>query len=255
MNHRQLQIFLNLAETLNFARAAELSHLSQPALTLAVQSLERSLGGKLFSRTTRRVRLTPEGEMLLPRARQLLAEWEDTEEMLRYRFTLKRGRVTVAAMPSFAGALLPSLLFKYRRAYPLIDVAIQDVIHEQVVELVQKGRVEMGICFEAEAAEHLEFTPLFRDRFIAIVPPGAKFSKKSQVTWAELLKFPFITLQRPSTVRRLPGCAIPWTCTPIIWISPRARANWIATWKFSPCRRRMAWCREPRRRAPPPIRC
>ena len=203
MNRRQLQIFLNLAETLNFARAAELSHLSQPALTLAVQSLERSLGGKLFSRTTRRVRLTPEGEMLLPRARQLLAEWEDTEEMLRYRFTLKRGRVTVAAMPSFAGALLPGLLLKYRRGYPLIDVAIQDVIHEQVVELVQKGRVEMGICFEPEAAEHLEFTPLFRDRFIAIVPAGAKFAKKRQVTWAELLKFPFITLQRPSTVRRL----------------------------------------------------
>ena len=203
MTERQLRAFLILAETLNFASAAERSHLSQPALSLAIKSLEDSLGGRLFSRTTRRVRLTPEGDMLLPRARQLLAGWKDTEEMLRYRFTLQRGHVTVAAMPSFAGAILPSLLSNYRRRFPLVDVAVQDVIHEQVVELVEKGRVEIGIAFEPETSEHLLFTPLFNDRFIAITPRQTKFPATRRITWERLLENPFITLQRPSTVRRL----------------------------------------------------
>lgn len=203
MTEKQLRAFLLLAETLNFASAAERSHLSQPALSLAIKSLERGLGGRLFTRTTRRVRLTPEGEMLLPRARRLLAEWQDTEEVLRYRFTLQRGHVTIAAMPSFAGAVLPALLASYRQRYPLVDVGIQDVIHEHVIDLVEKGRVEMGIAFEPEPSEHLAFAPLFNDRFIAITPRQARFPAARQITWETLLDNPFITLQRPSTVRRL----------------------------------------------------
>ena len=109
MNERQLKVFLTLAETLNFASAARRLHLSQPALSLSLKKLEQEVGGALLSRTTRQVRLTPEGETLLPRARQLLADWQDTEEMLRQRFTLKRGRVTIAAMPSFATMRLISV--------------------------------------------------------------------------------------------------------------------------------------------------
>src|ERR1700678_41488 len=136
MTERQLRVFVALAETLNFAAAASRVHMSQPALSLSLKNLEREVGGRLVARTPRQVRLTPEGESLLPRARHLLADWEDTEQMLRQRFTLQRGHVTVAAMPSFAGNVLPGVLKGYRRQYPQVDVAILDVIHEDVLELV-----------------------------------------------------------------------------------------------------------------------
>src|SRR6266702_1801871 len=110
MTGKQLRVFLALAETLSFATAADRLHMSQPALSLSLKNLENQVGGRLLARTTRHVRLTPEGESLLPRARQLLADWEDAEEMLRHRFTLKRGHVTIAAMPSFAGNVLPGIL-------------------------------------------------------------------------------------------------------------------------------------------------
>jgi LysR family carnitine catabolism transcriptional activator len=123
--------------------------------------------------------------------------------MLRQRFTLQRGHVTVAVMPSFAGNVLPAVLTAYRLAHPKVDVAIQDVIHEEVLDLVAKGRVELGIGFEPDSAEELQFVPLFLDRFVAALPRREPFQRVRRISWRQLLVHPFITLQRPSTVRGL----------------------------------------------------
>ncbi len=202
MNEKQLHVFLMLADTLNFAAAARRLYMSQPALSLSLKKLEQELGGPLLARTTRQVRLTPEGEIFLNRARQILADWQDTEETLRQRFTLQRGRVTVAAMPSFAGNILPTILSAYRQRHPHIDVTILDVIHEDVLELVSKGRVELGIGFEPPPESAYRFVPLFQDPFVAAVPPESPLCRARSLTWTQLSAHPFIALARPSTVRR-----------------------------------------------------
>ena len=109
MSIKQLRAFLAVAHTLNFAHASERLNMSQPALSLAIKGLEDALGGALLLRTTRKVTLTQEGETLLSMARPLLADWDNTEEAMRQRFTLRRGKVSVAA----SGAEnLPRLLFR-----------------------------------------------------------------------------------------------------------------------------------------------
>ncbi len=117
MTVKQLRAFLAVAQSLSFAQAGERLHLSQPALSLAIKSLEESLGGPLLERTTRSVSLTPEGETLLPLALRLLADWDNTK-MLRQHFTLQLGKVSIAAMPSFAGNLLPLVLKTFRERHP-----------------------------------------------------------------------------------------------------------------------------------------
>ncbi|WP_297835899.1 LysR family transcriptional regulator [Pseudomonas sp.] len=203
MNVKQLRAFLAVAQCLSFAQAGERLHLSQPALSLTVKSLEDELGGKLLSRTTRSVSLTPEGETLLPLARQLLADWDNTEELLRQRFTLQLGKVSIAAMPSYAGNLLPAALKVFRGRYPRVNVAVHDVINEQVLEMVRHRRVELGIGFEPESSSSLSFTPFYMDRFVAVVPKGSPLAQRAEVTWSELLREDFIALQRPSAVRLL----------------------------------------------------
>ena len=203
MNVKQLRAFLAVAECLSFAQAGERLHLSQPALSLAIKSLEDDLGGQLLSRTTRNVSLTPEGETLLPLARQLLADWDNTEELLRQRFTLQMGKVSVAAMPSFAGNLLPVALKVYRSRYPRANVAVHDVINEQELEMVRHRRVELGIGFEPESSNSLVFTPFYMDRFVAVVAADSPLAGRDEVTWSELLGQDFIALQRPSAVRLL----------------------------------------------------
>ena len=203
MNLKQLRAFVAVATYQSFAQAGEHLHLSQPALSLTIKGLEEHLGGALLARTTRSVSLTPEGEVLLPLARQLLADWDNTEELLRQRFTLQLGRVSVAAMPAFAGNLLPPVLKVFRERYPRVNVTVHDVINEQVLELVRHRRVELGIGFEPEASEPLLFKPLYLDRFVAVVPTDSPLARQAQVSWEELLKQDFIALQRPSAVRLL----------------------------------------------------
>ncbi|MFK8331826.1 LysR family transcriptional regulator [Pseudomonas sp. BJa5] len=203
MNVKQLRAFVAVAKFQSFAQAGEYLHLSQPALSLTIKGLEDNLGGALLSRTTRSVSLTPEGEVLLPLARQLLADWENTEELLRQRFTLQLGRVSIAAMPAFAGNLLPATLKVFRQRYPRVNVTVHDVINEQVLELVRHRRVELGIGFEPEASEPMLFKPLFLERFVAVVPADSPLARQAQVSWRELLAEDFIALQRPSAVRLL----------------------------------------------------
>lgn len=203
MNIKQLRAFLAVAQHLSFAQAGERLNLSQPALSLTIKGLEEDLGGQLLTRTTRNVGLTPEGETLLPLARQLLADWDNTEELLRQRFTLQMGRVSIAAMPSFAGNLLPAALKVFRGRYPRVNVAVHDVINEQVLEMVRHRRVELGIGFEPESSSALLFTPFYTDRFVAVVARDSPLAELGEVSWAALLREDFIALQRPSAVRLL----------------------------------------------------
>jgi len=201
MTVKQLRAFLAVSQTLSFAQACERLHLSQSALSLTIKALEDGLGGRLFSRTTRAVSLTPEGEALLPLARRLLADWDNAEDELRQRFTLRQGRVALASMPSFAGNLLPAVLRTFRDRYPSISVTVHDVINEQVMEMVRDRQGEIGIAFQPEPSMPLSFTPLYIDRFVAVVPAGSALASQAEVSWSALLEHPFITLQRPSTVR------------------------------------------------------
>ncbi|WP_445576800.1 HTH lysR-type domain-containing protein [Pseudomonas sp. E141] len=201
MTLKQIRAFLAVAQSLSFAVACERLHLSQSALSLTIKALEEGLGGRLFSRNTRNVALTPEGESLLPLARRLVADWDNAEDEMRQRFTLQRGRVTLAAMPSFAGNLLPPILRTFRARYPNVNVTVNDVINEQVLEMVRDRHVELGVAFEPMQSSSLAFTPLYLDRFVAVVPLDSPLAQRSEIQWQTLLEQPFITLQRPSTVR------------------------------------------------------
>ncbi|ROM82614.1 LysR family transcriptional regulator [Pseudomonas brassicacearum] len=201
MTLKQVRAFLAVAQSLSFAVACERLHLSQSALSLTIKALEEGLGGRLFSRNTRNVALTPEGESLLPLARRLVADWDNAEDEMRQRFTLQRGRVTLAAMPSFAGNLLPPILKTFRARFPNVNVTVNDVINEQVLEMVRDRHVELGVAFEPMQSSSLAFTALYLDRFVAVVPLDSPLARLGEIKWRALLEQPFITLQRPSTVR------------------------------------------------------
>ncbi|REG86719.1 LysR family transcriptional regulator [Marinomonas pollencensis] len=203
MNLKQIRAFLAVADAMSFASAANQLHLSQPALSLSIKSLEESLGGKLLTRTTRTLSLTPEGEALVPIARRILAQWENAEDEMKQRFALQLGKISIASMPSFAASLLPRAIHNYHQYYPHIQVAIDDVLSDIVVDMVGNNQVELGICFEPSNLLELAFYPLYEDSFIAIFPEEHPLNTAKEVTWQSLLEYDFITLQRPSSVRAM----------------------------------------------------
>lgn len=203
MNIKQVRAFLTVAQSMSFANAANQLHLSQPALSLAIKGLEEDLGGKLLTRTTRTIALTPEGEALVPIAKRLLAQWENAEDEMKQRFALQLGKISIAAMPSFAGSLLPKAINNYHARYPSIQVAIDDVLSDTVVEMVASNQVELGVTFVPNTAVDLAFYPLYEDRFIALLPPDHPLAEQDEVHWQALLQYDFISLQRPSSVRTM----------------------------------------------------
>lgn len=199
----QVIAFSTVARTGSFAEAAIQLHLSQPALSIAIKKLEEALGGKLLARTTRSVTLTPEGKAFYPVARRLLADWDQSLQDVRNHFSLRRGKLEIAAMPTYTTNLLPRILAEFHRNYPDINVTVHDVIAESVIEMVREGRCELGITFDPGDAPDLNFQPLFRDRFIAILPAGHPLLAEPHLHWPEVLAYPHISLQRPAGTRAL----------------------------------------------------
>jgi len=196
-------VFTTVARTGSFAEAAIQLHLSQPALSVAMKNLEQSLGGKLLARTTRSVTLTPEGKAFYPVARRLLSEWEQSMQDVRNHFALGRGKLDIAAMPTYTTNFLPKILAEFHSQYPNIHITVHDVIAENVVQMVREKRSDLGITFAPEDAPDLHFQPLYQDRFVAILPFKHPLLEKQTLKWIDLLACPHLSLQRPAGTRKL----------------------------------------------------
>nr|WP_274620571.1 LysR substrate-binding domain-containing protein [Colwellia maritima] len=147
--------------------------------------------------------LTPEGEIFLPVAKRLLADFDNAFIELNELFSLQRGNLSLAAMPSFASTHLPQHLFEFNKKYPAIKVKIHDVIAEDAIEMVQTGKVEFAISFDPGTSDDLRFETLYSDRFVAVFPKNHPLMQVNQVAWQHLIDYPFITLKRPSSIRLL----------------------------------------------------
>ena len=135
-------------------------------------------------------------------AKRLLGDWSEGLEDLRQLFTLQRGKISVAAMPSYASNCLPSVLAEYGQHFPNIAVTVLDVVMEEVIESVQSGRAELGITFRPDMLDGVDFQPLFSDRFIAVLPPQHRLIEKPQLRLKDLLSGTLVALNRGSSTRQ-----------------------------------------------------
>jgi DNA-binding transcriptional LysR family regulator len=121
-----LRQFRTLAQTANFSRAAELAHVSQPALSRTIRLLEEDLGARLFDRNRRHVSLTPAGEDLLRLTQRLIADFDDAFDLLGQTLSGQRGRIALGVLPSYAVGDLPAVLSRFREAWPGVDVTVRE---------------------------------------------------------------------------------------------------------------------------------
>lgn len=206
---KQVRTFVTIAQSKSFAEAGEILHLSQPALSISMKNLEETVGGKLLARSTRTLSLTPEGKLFLPIAKRLLSDFDDAFIELSELFSLKRGNLSLAAMPSFASTHLPQHLLAFTTKYQEIKVRVHDVIAEEAVTMVQTGKVEFAISFDPGEFDDLNFETLFSDQLLAVFPEDHALAQvdalvqADDLTWQQLSQYPFIALQRPSSIRML----------------------------------------------------
>jgi LysR family transcriptional regulator, carnitine catabolism transcriptional activator len=202
LSTRQLRAFLALAELKSFTRAAHRCHLSQPAFSALVRSLEDSLGTRLFDRDTRNVDLTAEGRLLEEPARRLVADFEGLATDIGDRVARRKGRVSVAALPSLAAGWLPGLFAEFRRAYPGVDLALHDTLSDECLALVRSGHADFALA--ATGPESPEWTTqvLCRDRFHLVCRRDHPLARKGALRARDLAAYPFVHFSRASSVRQ-----------------------------------------------------
>lgn len=200
---RQFQAMVAIAEEGSFSAAASRIFLSQPALSALVKQLEEALELKLFHRTTRSVELTPAGQELLQTARRVLGEIDEGLGQLRDYAACRRGRVTVAALPSLASGLLAEAISTFRVEHPNIRIVIRDGVADVVVQAVKTGEADFALGFAVPGEDELVGTDLLMDSLVAIAPAGKFDGARKRMNWSELADHPIVAMARGTSIRRL----------------------------------------------------
>ncbi len=202
LSSRDLRAVLALVEERNFTRAAQRVHLSQPAFSALIQSLEEGLGARLFDRTTRAVALTPEGRTFEQAARRMLADFDSMVDDFQDHAQKRKGRVAVAALPSLAAGWLPDVLLAYRRRHPGIELALFDSLSEECLALLRSRRVDLAMASTGTRSDDLESVPLCEDTFHLVCRKDHPLARQATVRIRDLADHPFVHMSRNTSVRQ-----------------------------------------------------
>ncbi|MCZ8511408.1 selenium metabolism-associated LysR family transcriptional regulator [Paenibacillus filicis] len=203
LNFHQLHIFHTVAEKGSFSHAAQALHMTQPAVTMQVQSLEDYFGTKLFARSTKRVELTESGRALIPFARRSIELMKETDIGMSKFTHMLDGRLHLGASLTIGEYILPRLLGPFSQEYPNISVSMKVINTKQLLEEVLNHQLTFGLV-EAEVSHpdvHTE--AVLSDELRLIVPKQHPLADRERVTVDEVLQFPFVLREQGSGTRRV----------------------------------------------------
>lgn len=204
VNLNQIMAFLVVAEEKSFRSAALRMHLSQSAVSVQVQQLERVLGVVLFHRTTRSVALTREGASLAEVAQRVTTDLAGITTALSEVAQLQKGVVTVVAMPTFAYMLLPHLMSGYAELHPNVDVRLLDFDSPKALDILQQGQADLAVLARTPHMEAFEFVHLFEDELVVLAPAASSLLEgRLELSIEEVAGEPWVLSPRGSQTRTL----------------------------------------------------
>lgn len=186
----ELRAFIAVGELQSFAAAAKALHLSQPALSRRISSLEESLGVRLFDRTTRNVEPTALGRRFLSELRVFVEGIDRSIVGLRDAAELEAGDVTIGCVFSAVHHYLPHVVQAFRERHPGVLVRIVEEGADEVLTSVKQGEADFAVNYIGMQDEELEFTLLLKEPYVLACPSGHPLARRRRVHWQELAPYP-----------------------------------------------------------------
>ena len=196
MDTRSVACFLHVAETLHFGRAAVELHLSQPALSQRIRTLERELQVSLFERNRRGVRLTEAGSAFLAPAKVLLAQEDQAIDVARRAQDGRFGRLRLGFTVIASYTTLPFVVQRYRTANPDVTIDLVEISSPAVEDALHLGNIDLGVLHPPLARTDLVTAEIQSETLFLAVPDGHDLAMLDHLTFADLAGQPLLAAPR-----------------------------------------------------------
>ena len=183
---KQLTYALAVEKTLHFKKAAELSHISQSALSTALNELEKQLGLQIFERDNKKVLVTPVGEQVLAKAREIVLQVEELEHLAESQREPLSFPITVGVIPTICPYLLPKLLPRLYQQYPAARLNVVEDQSQELVEKVRRGEIDTAILALPYPCEGLLTLEFWQEDFYWVAPKGTAHSTQREIASKDL---------------------------------------------------------------------
>ena len=198
IDSRQLRAFVVLARVGSFTRAARELHLTQPAVSHSIKSLEEEVRCRLLDRVGKSISLTQAGEQFLAHADRILQEMEAAREKLGELGKWGHGRLRLGTSSTACQYILPSVLREFKESFPHCVIHIEPGDTTEALKLLRQNRIDLALTLEPQAEAQLEFRPLFTDELHFLTGPLHPWAVAGRVDRGEIHRQNFILYARKS---------------------------------------------------------
>jgi DNA-binding transcriptional LysR family regulator len=193
MEMHQVRYFLAAAKALSFTRAAELCHVSQPALTTAIKKLEAQLGSPLFHREGRQVALTEFGRRMQPHLSHIVEQAKAAEIVAKDFRLLNQVPIRLGVMSTIGPMRLAALLAAFEQQSPGVEIAVRDGAPEALAAQLNADELDMAILNPLDGlGENYRTVPLYTERYEVLLPPGHPLCERNALALRDLSEQPYV---------------------------------------------------------------
>lgn len=198
MADRRLKIFHTVARLLNFTRAGEQLHMTQPAVTFQIRQLEEQFNTRLFDRTHNKVTLTEAGKQVYMYAERILKLYDDMTHSITAMTGDVSGGVSLGASTTIAEYMLPLLIGEFKAKYPDVMISLKESNSEDIIAMVENNVVDLAIVEGSVNNKNLIVEQCRVDQLLVIMPNNHPLAGETTLHVNDILGHPFICRERGS---------------------------------------------------------
>lgn len=199
---RQLQVFVEAAQALSFARVADRLHLTPAGVSFQIKQIESQTGFALFERVGKKVALTDAGKILLGYAKQMLQSLNDADQAMTALKGLSGGQVTIGLV-STAKYIVPHMLTRFQTEYPAIAMTLRDGNRRWIIDALVKGDIDLAIMGQPPADADVSAEPFAPHPSVIAAAPTHKLAAQGTLPASVLAGEPFVVREEGSGTRSL----------------------------------------------------
>lgn len=186
MNLRDLKYLVVLADTRHFGQAAERCFVSQPTLSGQIKKLEEELGVTLFERTRRSVETTPLGVAIVERAKRVLEQADELQQLAHSNKDPLLGPLRMGAIPTLSPYLMPLIFKPLKKRYPQINLVLSEEVTDTLLSRLSKHEIDAALLATPVENPDMESMPLFDEPFWLVCPRSHPLADKKKIMQADL---------------------------------------------------------------------